>query len=81
MRLMLKTTTYGLMHLCIATAVAYAITGNLAMALSIGIIEPFVQTFAFAGHDWLWEKKFPNKGRSEKRTSKPCAHSLNALKV
>jgi len=57
MRLVYKTISYGAIHLCVATAVAYALTGNLAIALSIGIIEPIVQTGVFALHDWVWEKK------------------------
>lgn len=56
MRLVYKTISYGLTHIIVATAVAYAITGNLAMALGIGLIEPIVQTGVFALHDYLWEK-------------------------
>ncbi len=56
-RLALKTTSYGITHFFVATAVAYAITGNLAMAVGIGLIEPLVQTVVFAVHDWLWERK------------------------
>jgi uncharacterized membrane protein len=57
MRLALKTTSYAIVHLCVATIVAYSLTGNMAIALSIGIIEPAVQTIIFAMHDWLWEHK------------------------
>lgn len=56
MRLVLKTTTYGITHIAVATAVAYVITGNLMMALGIGLIEPIVQTGVFALHDHLWER-------------------------
>lgn len=56
MRLVLKTTSYGITHVVVATAVAYAITGNIAMALGIGLIEPIVQTGVFALHDYLWER-------------------------
>lgn len=56
MRLVLKTTSYGITHIVVATAVAYAITGNLAMAIGIGLIEPVVQTGVFALHDYLWER-------------------------
>lgn len=57
MRLLLKTMSYGLTHIVVATAVAYALTGDLLVAFSIGLIEPIVQTFVFAGHDWLWERE------------------------
>ena len=57
MRLMMKTATYGIMHMVIAFSVAYALTGNWQLALSISLVEPFVQTFAFIVHETLWEKK------------------------
>lgn len=59
MRLALKTTSYGITHIAVATGVAYAITGNLAMALGIGLIEPIVQTGIFAFHEYLWERDKP----------------------
>ena len=53
---MIKTGTYCLMHLTVAIAVAYALTGSWKAALTIGVIEPFVQTFFFAGHDRFWAR-------------------------
>ena len=55
-RTLLKTCTYGLMHLAVAVAVAYALTRNWHVALAVGIVEPMVQTFAFALHERLWSK-------------------------
>lgn len=55
MRLMLKTLSYALVHVVVATLVAYSLTGSWAVALGIGLIEPLVQTGVFALHDWLWE--------------------------
>lgn len=55
MLLALKTLSYGTIHVAVATTVAYAITNNLAMSLSMGLIEPVVQTFVFALHDYAWE--------------------------
>lgn len=57
MRLACKTMTYGVLHLTVATLVAYAFVGDLQIALGIGIIEPIIQTFVFALHDWVWERK------------------------
>lgn len=56
-KLLFKTASYGIMHLLIATAVSYIITKNIIMSLSIGLIEPIVQTCMFAIHDYLWERK------------------------
>lgn len=57
MRILAKTASYGVIHLIVATAVAYAITGNMAMALGIGMIEPIIQTGVFALHEKVWERK------------------------
>lgn len=53
---MLKTLTYGLMHLTVAVCVAYALTRNWHAALAIGLLEPLVQTFAYAFHEKVWAR-------------------------
>jgi uncharacterized membrane protein len=55
-RTLLKTCTYGMMHFTVAIIVAYALTRNWHLALAVGIVEPIVQTFAFALHERLWAK-------------------------
>ena len=55
-RAVLKTMTYSLMHVTVAVAVAYALTGNLAVALGIGLVEPVFQTGAYILHERTWEK-------------------------
>lgn len=62
--LSLKTASYAIMHLCVAIAVAYALTLDWRKALAIGIIEPFVQTFAFALHDRYWRKRHAETGQA-----------------
>ncbi|HYE47771.1 MAG TPA: DUF2061 domain-containing protein [Caulobacter sp.] len=56
MRLALKTLTYGVMHLTVAVAVAYALTRNWQVALAVGLIEPIVQTVAFTLHERAWAR-------------------------
>ncbi|HKY95794.1 MAG TPA: DUF2061 domain-containing protein [Kiloniellales bacterium] len=55
MRTAAKTLTYAVMHLTVAVAVAFAISGDWAVALSIGVLEPLVQTGFFAVHERVWE--------------------------
>lgn len=55
--LSMKTASYAVMHLVVAIAVAFALTQDWRKALAIGLIEPFVQTFAFAAHDRYWRKR------------------------
>ena len=55
-RIVLKSTTYCLMHLTVAITVAYALTRDWRAALAIGILEPLVQTVFFTVHDRLWAR-------------------------
>ena len=64
----LKTATYGVMHLTVAIAVAYALTRDWRIALAVGIVEPIVQTFAFAIHERLWAR------RPDVKASPLCGH-------
>lgn len=51
-----KTFTYSLMHMSVAIMVGYALTGNLAVAVSIGLVEPLVQTVFYHLHEKLWKQ-------------------------
>jgi uncharacterized membrane protein len=52
----IKTGTYSITHFVVAFTVAFLLTQNVAIALSIGMIEPAVQTFAYFVHEQLWKK-------------------------
>ncbi len=67
---MLKTITYGLMHLTVAIAVAFALTRNWHAALAIGLIEPFVQTIASTVREKLW-----SRAKDQRKTPR-CSHIL-----
>ena len=56
MREIAKTGTYSLTHLTVAVAVAYALTQDWRIALGIGLIEPAVQTVAYALHERAWAR-------------------------
>lgn len=51
-----KTITYSITHVTVAVCVAYVLSGSLTVALSIGLIEPMVQTFTFYFHERGWKK-------------------------
>lgn len=55
-QLMLKIASYGAMHLVVAILVAWAITRDWRVALAVGMVEPVVQTVAFAVHDRVWHR-------------------------
>ncbi len=49
-----KTASYYLMHIVVAAAVAYAVTGNLWMAFTLSLLEPSVQAVAYFFHEKAW---------------------------
>lgn len=55
LRRLAKTGTYCILHITVATAVAYALSGDWRVALAIGLIEPVVQTAVFYMHETAWE--------------------------
>lgn len=56
MRTLQKTASYYVLHIAVAAAVAYAVTGNLWMALTLSLLEPSVQAVAFFFHEKAWER-------------------------
>ena len=54
-RIFKKTLSYYIMHITVAMIVAYFVTGNLWMAVTLSLLEPTVQTFAFFFHERIWE--------------------------
>ena len=63
-RIVLKSTTYCVMHLTVAMTVAYALTRDWRAALAIGILEPLVQTVFFTVHDRLWARADAGRTRT-----------------
>ncbi|MDJ0685883.1 MAG: DUF2061 domain-containing protein [Alphaproteobacteria bacterium] len=52
-----KSSTYAVMHMVVAMAVAFALSGDWRIALGIGLIEPMVQTVAYAVHERFWARR------------------------
>ncbi|NWH07620.1 MAG: DUF2061 domain-containing protein [Alphaproteobacteria bacterium] len=53
---LLKTATYGLMHVSVAFTIAYLLTGSWTLATGLALIEPGVQTVAFFLHERAWKR-------------------------
>ena len=58
-RLILKTLSWATLHVVVAATVVYALTGDLAIAVGVGLIEPLVQTVVYAIHERVWEGPGP----------------------
>lgn len=56
-RTLLKTLSYYCMHITVAIGVAYWVTGDLWVAMTLSLLEPTVQMLFFFGHEKLWERK------------------------
>ena len=52
-----KTATYYVMHISVAACVAWAVTGDLWLALTLSLLEPSVQAVAFFFHEKAWARR------------------------
>jgi uncharacterized membrane protein len=53
---LVKTLTYLALHLTIGFSVAYVLTGSLAIAGGIALIEPCINAVAFFFHEKAWRR-------------------------
>ena len=53
---LIKTFTYLSTHLTIGFSVAYVMTGSVALAGGIAIIEPCINAVAFFFHEKAWKR-------------------------
>ena len=54
---MAKSATFGVMHLGIAFGVSYALTGSVAIAGAITVVEPLINTVAHYFFDRWWARR------------------------
>jgi len=60
MRDLAKTMTYGTLHFTVGFGVVYALTGEVAIAAGVALIEPAVNTVVFYFHEKAWAR-YPAK--------------------
>lgn len=51
---LLKTASYYVIHIVVAAAVAYAVTGDAVAAMTLSLLEPSIQAGAYFAHEKLW---------------------------
>lgn len=56
-RMLAKTGSYYVMHLVVAAGVAYSVTGDWVVALTLSLLEPTVQMFFYYVHERLWQRR------------------------
>ena len=57
---LMKTASFAALHFTVAFGVAYALTGSVAIATGIGLVEPIVNTVAFFFHEQAWKRIDPD---------------------
>lgn len=53
---LIKTATYLSIHLTVGFTVAYLMTGSIAMAGGIALVEPMINAVAFFFHEQAWKR-------------------------
>ncbi|MFC6439970.1 DUF2061 domain-containing protein [Bowmanella sp. JS7-9] len=53
----MKTLTFALTHFSVAFCVAYLLTGSIWVGGLLALIEPAINTVAYAIHEKIWESR------------------------
>ncbi|MDI1295850.1 MAG: DUF2061 domain-containing protein [bacterium] len=53
---LIKTATYLSIHLTVGFTVAYLMTGSVAIAGGIALVEPLINAVAFFFHEQAWKR-------------------------
>lgn len=64
-----KTASYYVTHITVAAVVAYALTGDVIVALTLSLLEPTVQAFVFFFHERIWQSIAEKRKHSDAFTS------------
>lgn len=67
---LVKTATFALLHFGVGFGVAYLLTGSLAIATGVALIEPAVNTIVFFFHEKAW-RRFGRRLRSRREPPAP----------
>lgn len=53
---MIKTASFGVMHIAVAFLVVWAMTGDWVVGGAVALVEPLVNTVAYHFHEKVWSK-------------------------
>lgn len=59
MRDILKTISFAVLHFGVGFGITYALTGSLAIATGVALLEPTANTFVFYAHEKVWNRFCP----------------------
>ena len=64
-----KTVSYYFIHITVAVLVAYAVTGNWLVSITLSLLEPSVQTVVYFFHERFWSRTRNKKSLELARVS------------
>ena len=53
---LVKTASFAALHFSVGFGVTYALTGSVAIATGVALIEPTVNTVVFFLHERVWQR-------------------------
>ncbi len=53
---LIKTASFAVLHFSVGFGVTYALTGSVAIAAGVALIEPMVNTVVFFFHERAWRR-------------------------
>ncbi len=53
---LIKTASFAVLHFSVGFGVTYALTGSVAIATGVALIEPTVNTVVFFFHEKAWRR-------------------------
>ena len=74
---LVKTATFATLHFGVGFGVTYLLTGSVAIATGVALIEPAVNTVVFFFHEKAWHRLGPRlrRPRSEAAPAMPAEGS------
>jgi uncharacterized membrane protein len=66
-----KTASYYVLHILVAATVAYLVTGNLIASLTLSLLEPTVQAFAYFFHEKAWAQALRRRALNNQNLELP----------
>nr|WP_086491201.1 DUF2061 domain-containing protein [Novosphingobium panipatense] len=74
-----KTLTYLCLHLTVSFTVAYVMTGSLALAGGIALVEPCINAVAFWFHERAWKRFDAASANADRGSAAIAARALHPV--
>ena len=73
LRDVMKTLSFASLHFAVGFGVTYALTGSVAIATGVALIEPMVNTVVFFLHERVWQRFSARGARAPRSTQRSSA--------